>query len=219
MVIIMSVLKNPVTRILIIAVCAILVMFDIFIDVPLYNNSVKTVTNFGVVIAGFTVFFAATTLVIRQGKIIQKQTPGEWYYSLYGIGVIITVFVLAVLSTQNSAVEEIYGTLIREIISPLSSATYGIVGFYFTSSLFRSFRGRNSYVALFLLAGCFVIFANAPIFGLYPQLQSIGTWIRGVPGVAGSRGIFLGTAIGVIAAGLRTILGYERGAVGGEVEA
>lgn len=213
----MSFLKTTEARLVIIAIIAIPVIIDLFVDIPPYNNSIKTVINFGVVIAGFMALLAAVNLGRYHTKHILKRAPGQWYFSIYTLLVVIITFFMGVLSTSSPVFDEAYTMLIKDIFITLSSATYGLVGFYFTSSLFRSFRARNTYVALFLIAGCFVIFANAPIFGVvHPGLQSFGAWIRSIPGVAGTRGIILGSAVGIIAAGLRTLLGYERASIGGE---
>jgi hypothetical protein len=100
--------------------------------------------------------------------------------------------------------------LIGTVYSPLSSTAYGIIGFYFTSSIFRSFRGRNSYVAVFLLSGIILILYGSPVQSFIPGLKEAGLWVLNVPNLAGTRGIVIGASVGFIAASIRAIFGMER---------
>jgi hypothetical protein len=68
---------------------------------------------------------------------------------------------------------------------------------------------------MLLLMGCFVVARNAPaLVSLWPGFTTLGDWTMDVVVGGGTRGIVIGAAIGAIATGLRTLIGYETGYLG-----
>ena len=213
----MSILSKPITRTMLVAVVALVVIIDLFVNVPSYNDLVKAIMTWGVIIAGFTVLLGATNIGLLHFRHISRKTKGQWYLSIWTIFLMVLVFVLG-LFNQNSTVNQVYSIIVTNIFGSMSAAAFAIIGFYFATCLFRSFRGRSTYVILFLISGLFIIMMNAPVFDVaLPGIRVVGEWIINVPTTGGLRGIGLGTAIGVIAAGLRAMLGYERSTVGGSI--
>jgi len=203
--------RRPEIRIIIVALTTILVITDFFIAVKTYNDFIKQLLVWSVIISGFTIVLGAVNIGVVHGKHIIKKTPGQWYFSLWLIICVIVTFILAAGSEGIPAMKSAYDYLINNIHTPLTSAAYGLIGFYFASCIFRAFRGRNSYVAVFLLSGCLTLLLNAPVTELVPFIPAVGNWVVAVPNVAGTRGIVIGAAVGIIASGLRNILGLERG--------
>lgn len=203
--------RRPEIRIIIVALTTVLVLIDFFIAVKTYNDFIKQLLVWSVIISGFTLVLGAVNIGVVHGKHILKRTPGQWYFSLWLIICVVATFILASGSEGIPLMKTAYDYLISNIHTPLTSAAYGLIGFYFASCIFRAFRGRNSYVAVFLLSGCIVLLLNAPVTEGVPLIPMLGNWVVNVPNVAGTRGIVIGTAVGIVAAGLRNILGLERG--------
>lgn len=94
---------------------------------------------------------------------------------------------------------------------------YALLVFYIASAAFRAFRARNIEATLMLSAAILVMIGRVPIgmavSNMFPKLAN---WIMCVPNSAGQRGIIIGATIGVIAVGLKTILGIERSYLRGE---
>ena len=214
MVIMMASLTGIGVRIVLLALTAIIVLVDLFVRIPAYNSMVQTILTMGILIAAFTVAVGAVSVIVLHTRRIANRSPGQWYFSIYTLALMAMTFLLERLPFPQAS--ELYSVLVTRVYGPLSQCAYGLIGFYVISCLYRSFRGRTSYVIVFLVAGILTLFSNAPIFALVdPRLQTIGYWIRDVPAVAGFRGLILGTAIGTIATGVRTILGFERSSIGG----
>ena len=203
--------RRPEIRIIIVALITVMVITDFFISLKSYNDFIKQLLVWSVIISGFTLVLGAVNIGVVHGKHIMRRTSGQWYFSLWLIICVVATFLMAVGSEIIPAMKTAYDYLISNIHTPLTSAAYGLIGFYFASCIFRAFRGRNSYVAVFLISGCIVLLLNAPVTELVPWIPALGSWIVNVPNVAGTRGIVIGTAVGIIAAGLRNILGLERG--------
>ena len=71
--------------------------------------------------------------------------------------------------------------------------------------------------AILLVSGAMVMIGRVPlgasISSLFPKLAD---WIMSVPNAAGQRGMIIGAAMGVIATGLRVLVGIEKPYLKGE---
>ena len=66
-----------------------------------------------------------------------------------------------------------------------------------------------------LIAGVLVILGNLPAAGAFwSGLPTIGSWVFTVPVAAAMRGIYISTGVGIVATGLRVLLGREVGTLG-----
>jgi uncharacterized membrane protein len=101
------------------------------------------------------------------------------------------------------------------ILMTLWMTMVSTTGFFITSAAFRAFRARTLEAAVLLISGSLVVARNTPLLvSFWPGFTTIGNWVMDVAVSSGNRGIIIGAAIGAIATGLRTILGYETGYLG-----
>lgn len=212
----MSFLARREVRTLIVALTSVLVIADLFVKMQSLNDLVVVIMTWGIVIAAFTILLGAVNVGIYHLQYITKRSPGRWYLSIWTLFLMALVFALGLFGQYSPSLNSAYSVIVEQIFGPMTASAYGLIGFYFASSLFKSFRVRNTYVALFMVAGVLVILMNAPVSEIVlPGITGIGNWVVNVPSGAGYRGILLGASIGFIAAGLRSMLGYERASVGG----
>jgi hypothetical protein len=98
------------------------------------------------------------------------------------------------------------------IYTSLGATLYAITGFYIFSAAYRAFRARNIDAAILLIAGIFVLLANAPIgeviWGGFPL---VGNWFNNVGQIPGMRTFTVVGALGLLAYGFRALIGKERG--------
>jgi ABC-type enterobactin transport system permease subunit len=81
------------------------------------------------------------------------------------------------------------------------------------------FKARSKEAALLLISAVLVMWGRAPISAVISEgFAAIADWMMAVPNTAGMRGIVIGIGIGVISIGIRTLLGIERGHLGGKAE-
>ena len=64
-------------------------------------------------------------------------------------------------------------------------------------------------MTVFLVVVCVVLLGSTPLAGS-GWLAGFRDWLIRVPGMAGTRGLVLGAALGAVITGLRVILGAER---------
>jgi len=72
-------------------------------------------------------------------------------------------------------------------------------------------RKPNLLSIVFIATAVVILLMTGPLFGIdIPGLAELRIWIGKVPAVAGARGILLGISLGIVAAGLRILIGADR---------
>lgn len=100
-----------------------------------------------------------------------------------------------------------------KVFSPLQSTMFSLLAFYVASAAFRAFRARSVEATLLLAAGTIVLLGQVALgdtitFGLASPAKS---FLMDYVLKAAERAIIIGAALGVLATGLRIVLGLERG--------
>jgi hypothetical protein len=119
----------------------------------------------------------------------------------------------------------------NNLFSPMNATLYSLLAFFIASAAFRAFRIRTFEAGLLAAAALIVMLGRVPLgdFLLRPltdhagwpawlRSEPLGTvqqWIMDVPQNAAKRAVLIGAAMGVMATGLRVILGIERSYLGG----
>ena len=180
------------------------------------RQSTVIVVAFGYVLGGLNVL-----RVNFDG--IYKRQPG-WIYKV--------VLVVALLTTVVIGLSEGRGWLnpgtrskwiYDNIYANMSATMFSLLAFFIASAAFRAFRIRTPEAAVLAVAALIVMLGRVPLgnalTGWLPewaQLLTIQEWIMEFPQNAAKRAILMGAALGVMATGLRVILGLERAYLGGE---
>lgn len=119
----------------------------------------------------------------------------------------------------------------NHLYSPMSATMFALLAFFIASAAFRAFRIRTVEAGLLAAAALIVMLGRVPLgdFLVRPltdhawapewlreaPLGTMQQWIMDVPQNAAKRAILIGAAMGVMATGLRVILGIERAYLGG----
>ncbi len=154
---------------------------------------------------------------------ISKREPG-WPFKL--------VLVLALLTTVAVGAMEGEGFLnpgtrskwiYDNVYSPMSATMFALLAFFIASAAFRAFRIRTLEAGFLAAAALIVMLGRVPIGNVMTswlpeplRLPVVQEWIMEIPQNASKRAILMGAALGVMATGLRVILGIERSYLSGE---
>jgi hypothetical protein len=85
------------------------------------------------------------------------------------------------------------------------------MAFFIASAAYRAFRIRSFETGLLVVFAMIVLLGQVPAgFQLWEDFPLVKEWVLRVPVLAGARGILLGVALGIIATGLRVLLGADR---------
>jgi len=154
---------------------------------------------------------------------IYKRAPGWQYKVVLVIGLLATVIIGAIegqgFLDPGKRSKWIYDML----YSPMQSTMFALLAFFIASAAFRAFRIRTLEAGMLAVAALLVMLGRVPLGEVltkwlpHPlQLVPIQEWIMEIPQNASKRAILIGAALGVMATGLRVILGIERSYLSGE---
>jgi len=102
------------------------------------------------------------------------------------------------------------------ILTAIESSLIGLLAVTLIYAAARLLRRRSGPFAwIFLATALLALAGSSPLAGreyglLGEALSGLRSWLTEVPAVAGGRGLLIGIALGVIAAGLRIFLGVDR---------
>jgi len=153
---------------------------------------------------------------------VAKRQP-DWPYKLVLIGTLVATVVIGIADGrrwQDAGTVSMF--LYNQLYSPMQATMFALLAFFIASAAFRAFRVRTVEAGLLAAAALIVMLGRVPIgdaaTGWLPESIRIGAlqdWIMNVPQNAAKRAILMGAAMGVMATGLRVILGIERSYLGG----
>ena len=100
----------------------------------------------------------------------------------------------------------------RKSFIPLQATMFSLLAFYIASAAFRAFRARSLESTLLLAAGTIVMLGQVPLGDVLTgglASRALAFLMVHVNG-AGQTAIIIGATLGVLATGLRIVLGIER---------
>ena len=159
---------------------------------------------------------------------VYKRQPGWPFKIVLVVALIATVVIGAVDGCREHGGFLNQGTnskwVYDYLFSPMSATMFSLLAFFIASAAFRAFRIRTLEAGLLAAAALIVMLGRVPV-GDYithalpwkgAQLSVLQQWIMDNPQNAAKRAILMGAAMGVMATGLRVILGIERSYLSGE---
>jgi hypothetical protein len=178
------------------------------------------VVAFGYVLGG------ANVLQVNLGGVARRER--DWPYRIV---LVVALLVMVIVGAVDGAREQggflNQGTaskwLYDYIYSPMAATMFALLAFFIASAAFRAFRIRTVEAALLAAAALLVMLGRVPLgdaaTAWLPEdlrLGAVQQWIMEFPQNAAKRAILIGAALGVMATGLRVILGIERSYLSGE---
>jgi hypothetical protein len=196
------------------AVVALVMMVDYFFGIPGISGAggiSGQLQTWALIIQLMAIGLGAINLVQVHYRNISRKTNmmiySAWFMILFALLMILGLYKLFI------GVEPYpYTWIFANVYTSLGATLYAITGFYIFSAAYRAFRARNIDAAILLIAGIFVLLANAPIgeviWGGFPI---IGNWFNNVGQIPGMRTFTVVGALGLLAYGFRALIGKERG--------
>jgi hypothetical protein len=181
------------------------------------------------IITAFAYILGAASLMMVNGRRIQRRSPG-WIYNLVLLLSLALTLGLGLLVRKPgyTPIDEgmPFDWLFRFVFTPLSATTFSLVAFFIASAAFRAFKAKSIEATLLLVTAFLVMLLRVPlgeqIWIHTPLLNHIDIGdlvdrvIMGGFNTAGQRAILLGASIGLISISLKIILGIERSYLGGD---
>ncbi|RJS88326.1 hypothetical protein CW700_08150 [Candidatus Bathyarchaeota archaeon] len=161
-------------------------------------------------ISSFTLFVGLITIFSRYGRsIINRDT--NWPFHLYCL---VLIIIWIPFGFHYGIYADLYQTAYLSTKITLHIAILGLLIFFMTSALYRTFRIRSLRTAVLTFLAVVMIFLNAPYLRSYfPTAGDIAYWLLNNPQMSGARAMVLCGGIGGIILGIRILLGHEKGAL------
>lgn len=198
--------------IIVTSIVGIIVIFEYYLKIPVIVNVASNISNWGVILAAFFLGFGVITVFKSHSRKIIKRDK-KWIYSLW----LLVIMSITIISGFASPYAEhpIFNWIYTYVLANINTAIASLTVFYTVAAMYRSFRVRNLESGLLFLFAFIAILRNAPIgAALFPPIQTIGDWVLNVLNMAVTRGLIMAAALGVLAVGVRTLLGLEKGYLG-----
>jgi hypothetical protein len=216
---------------LITATVGLFMMLSFFVPHQFVSVPADFLQTCAVIIVAFGYVLGGAHVLRVNIDAIAKRTEG-WPYKLVLVGSLAATVVIGAIEGPGfldggTRSRWIFDTL----YTPMSSTLFALLAFFIASAAFRAFRVRTLEAGLLAAAAIIVMLGRVPITnlvvkpllaglpdGLAQALEpmSIQEWVMDVPQSAAKRAILMGAALGVMATGLRIILGIERAYLSGE---
>ncbi|GIK40636.1 MAG: hypothetical protein BroJett011_44690 [Chloroflexota bacterium] len=162
--------------------------------------------SWAAIVTAFALFLGFANVVSVHWSRIRTQKPG----AIYSIVLLLSLF--GTLGLGLGGPLSANGQVIfNYILQPLEATFFALLALFIATAAFRAFRVRSLESFFFVLFAVIVLLGQVPVsIYLWPEFPVIKDWVLNVPTLAGVRGILLGVSLGVIATGLRVLMGADR---------
>jgi len=188
-------------------------LFEYFFAVKEVAAVASTIRTWVVIISAFALGLGIITAFRVHISHVKRKTKGQWPFSIWLMGFFVLLTLIGLWNTNFI----VYDWTFKYVYVALSTTLYAITGFYIFSAAYRAFRARNIEAAILIVSGALILLRNAPIGeAIWKGFPILGEWVLMKGQVGGMRTLTFVAAVGLVAFGIRTLLGMERGYYGGE---
>jgi hypothetical protein len=203
--------------ILITLISGLFCLAGFFIPHPLVRKGYEDLQNWALILVGLTyILGVANVLRVNIDGVLKRQQ--DWAYKLVLLAGLAVMMIIgfaegnAYLDTTSK-----FTWMYQNFYSPMSATMFALLAFFIASAAFRAFRIRSTEAMLLAIAAFILMLGRVPIGNMISHwVPDAAEWLMEVPQNAAKRGILIGAALGVMATGIRLILGLEKAYGGGE---
>ncbi len=200
-------LRTPVFGIIAIVTGAT-VLLGYFIQIPLLQELRSTILNWAMILTAIVLLVGILNLLLVHLKKIRTEEKNA-IYSLFLVVALSVTFVIALVFGPESP----WSVFIYDhILLPVETSLVALLAVVLVYALARMFwLGVTLFNLIFAGTVLFMLAVPALLSWLsVPWLSQLHNLITQIPALAGSRAILMGVALGVIATGLRVLIGADR---------
>jgi hypothetical protein len=204
------------------AVIGVFMLLSFFVPHHVVSVPADFLQQCAVIVVAFGYVLGGANAVRVNLEGIARRQP-DWPYKLVLVVTLAATVVVGLVEGrhwQESTTVSMF--LYNQVYSPMQATMFALLAFFIASAAFRAFRVRTVEAGLLAVAALIVMLGRVPVgdqlTSWLPESVRLGAmqdWIMNVPQNAAKRAILMGAALGVMATGLRVILGIERSYLGG----
>src|SRR5437870_1444352 len=205
------------------AAAGLLIILSFFVPHQIVSVPADFLQQTALILRAFGFVLGGVNVLLVNFDAIYKRQPGWIYKVVLVVTLIATVVIGAVegrgFLNPGTSSKWIYDNLYAN----MSATMFALLAFFIASAAFRAFRIRTLEAGLLAVAAMIVMLGRVPLSNLltawlpeWAMPQALQEWMLHVPQNSAKRAILMGAAMGVMATGLRVILGIERTYLSGE---
>jgi hypothetical protein len=196
---------------LITMIAGIFCLIGFFVPHPAIRSWYDDIQQWVIVIVGATYVLGVANL-LRVNLRQVSQRARDWPFKVVLlIGIAATTIVGFSEGTHYLDPTSKFTWIYNTFYSAMTATMFSLLAFFIASAAFRAFRIRTTEALLLAIAAFILMIGRVPIGNaIHPAIPAAADWLMEVPQNAAKRGILIGAALGVMATGIRLILGMER---------
>jgi hypothetical protein len=197
--------------ILLTLITGIFCLIGFFVPHPWVRHGYEDLQNWALILAALTyVLGVANVLRVNLDGAMKRQQ--DWPFKvvlLVGLAVMMAIGFSEGDGYLDAGSK--FSWMYNNVYSPMSATMFALLAFFIASAAFRAFRIRSTEAMLLAIAAFILMIGRVPIGNLISHwVPDAADWLMEVPQNAAKRGILIGAALGVMATGIRLILGLEK---------
>jgi hypothetical protein len=168
-----------------------------------------------VVVAGVALLVGVFNLTSAHAQKI-RQGDGAIYSLITVLALLVTLLVgaydLVMTYTQGAPGLQYTRWIFENIQLPVETSLMAVIALSLTYAATRLFARRLDFMSAVFIAVVLVLLIGAipVVVSQFNIVTEVRNWILQVPAVGGARGLLLGVALGIIATGIRILMGTDR---------
>ncbi|MCS7287120.1 MAG: hypothetical protein RMK30_08915 [Anaerolineae bacterium] len=195
--------------ILVAILTGLVMVLDFFFVHPVLDPMGRVLLQWAVIVTAFAMLTGLLNIFLVHASRVFRREKG-WGYSIVVVLAMWTVIVFGFIDPAGPH-GLVVSWVFRYVQYPLQATVMALLAFFALSAGYRVFQKRSPEATIMLLSASLVLLGYAAVVSdLGGPVSAIKDWIISVPAMAGVRGILLGVALGIIAAGLRIVVGMDR---------
>jgi hypothetical protein len=190
-------------------------LLEYFYTPPILTNIADAVRVTSVTCGNFAVFVGVWALFgWNYVKIRTSKTPVQKFYPLVIIGFVLLVSATGFAFGTRS---EVYSNMTQFAVTAGALGITSMQGLWIWYAAVRGLRVRTIAGTILTVCALLAITGISPWgYMTIPGIEKISSWLLDIMATAVIRGIVVGSAVGGVAAGLRTLIGREVGFIARE---
>ncbi len=190
-------------------VAGVLILLGYFIPVEPLLSLRGLLVQWAVILTAFGLLVGVINLAKAHWLKVRTRQPGSGYSVLLLLSLLLAFVVVVFFGPTGGPSMWIFNYL----QVPVESSLAALLAIVLAYACVRLLSRRPTVISIvFVITVLLVLLGTAPMFisTEVPQLSQLRSWIVQVPAVAGARGILLGVTLGMIATGIRILMGVDR---------
>jgi hypothetical protein len=188
----------------------ILVLLGYFFDLYAWGlDAIRLVIlRWAMILAAMALWVGAGNLVRVHGRKIFSHQAGSGYSLVTLVSLALTLAVVFFTGPDGMMTQWVF----EHILLPIETSLMALLAIVLIYASVRMMRRRlNPFAIILFVTVIILLFGTTNWMGMEAsRFSMLREWILAVPVTAGARGMLLGIALGIIATGVRILVGFDR---------